>query len=79
MITWYNDFESSNVNRLGYSAETQEAHVEFKDKTGNVTSTWAYGRISFEDFELIHHAPSVGAAVNRHLVRGGIYSSRKVS
>ena len=78
-IEWHEDFSSSNVNRLGYDPEAQEAYVEFKGKDGNVTSTWAYSRVDRTEFEAIHTAPSVGSAVNKSLVRGGIYSSRKVS
>ena len=78
-MNWYNDFDSSNVNRIGYDPSTEECFVEFKDKSNNVTSTWGYSRVSAADFAAIHEAPSVGSAVNKNLVRAGIYSSRKVS
>jgi hypothetical protein len=78
-MNWYEDFTSSNVNRIGYDPSTEECFVEFKDKSNNVTSTWAYSRVSADDFEAIRTAPSVGSAVNRNLVRSGLYSSRKVS
>ena len=74
----YTDFESSNVASLGYDPEKQEAHVTFKDKSGNQTATWAYWPVPRADFDAIHTAPSVGRAVNQSLVRGGIYSSRKI-
>ena len=78
-MQWFNDFSSSNVNRIGYDPSTEEVHVEFKGKDGNVTSTWGYSRVSQADFDAIHTAPSVGSAVNKNLVRAGIYSSRKIS
>ena len=74
----YTDFESSNVSKLGYDPEKQEVHVTFKNKAGNDTATWAYWPVTWSDFEAIHTAPSVGSAVNKSLVRGGIYSSRKI-
>lgn len=86
MITWYDDFESSNIHRLGFDPERQEAHVEFQDKSGNLTSHWAYWSVSQADFAAVHAGMpdkngnlSVGAAVQKHLVRSGLYSSRKIS
>jgi hypothetical protein len=78
MIELYTGFTSSNVARLGYDPDTQEVFVTFKDKTGNETSTWSYSRVTRADFEAIKDAPSVGSAVNRTLVRSGLYSSRKI-
>ena len=74
----YSDFESSNVARLAFDPQTSEVFVTFKGKDGKTTSTWCYWPVSRADFDAIHHAPSVGSAVNRNLVRGGLYSSRKV-
>jgi len=77
-VETYTDFESSNVASLGYDPEKREVHVQFKDKAGNHTAKWAYWPVDRADFDTIRTAPSVGRAVNQSLVRGGIYSSRKV-
>ena len=78
MIQWHEDFQSSNVQRIGYDSENREVLVTFKDKAGNPTSTWGYSPVDRADFDAIHTAPSVGSAVNKGLVRSGAYSSRKV-
>ncbi len=79
MIEWFDDFQSSNVAQLGYNSSTQECYVQFKKSDGTLTAQWKYWRVPPAEFEAIHTAPSVGSAVNKGLVRSGLYSSEKVA
>ncbi len=79
MMQTYTDFSSSNIAELGYDEKKAEVLVKFKRKTGEITAEWIYWPVQPEEFDLIHHAISVGIAVNQYLVRSGQYNSRKIS
>jgi KTSC domain len=76
LMEWY-EVDSSNVAAIGYDPEEQKCRVIFKNKAGHKTATWDYWPVSRDVLMTIVEAVSVGAAVNRHLVKGGI-DSRKV-
>ncbi len=80
MMQAYTDFTpSSNIAELGYDEQTAVVRVSFKRKDGTTTGIYEYWPVQPEIFETIHHAISVGIAVNQYLVRSGVYNSRKIS
>jgi hypothetical protein len=58
--------ESSQLNAIGYDAETQTLAIQFKSKTG-VGSTYQYSNFTPEDFAAFKGAESIGSHFYKHI------------
>lgn len=54
---------SSNVNRIGYDAATQELHVEWRAKKGQAPKVSVYDGVPAHVARQVMNAPSIGEAL----------------
>ena len=76
MFTTVETPNSSNIERIGYSADALTVRVAFKRKDG--IALWEYWPVTEEDYIAIRDAESVGKAVHQYLVKGP-YQSKRVT
>jgi hypothetical protein len=68
---------SSNIASYASSPARSVLIVEFKDKAGNVTSTWEYVKVPPSIFEHAKKAESIGKFIRMRVI--GYYEGHEVS
>lgn len=69
--------DSSNIASFAYAPARSVLIVEFKDKAGNVTSTWEYDKVPPQIFVDAKRAESIGRFIRMRVI--GYYEGREIA
>lgn len=61
------DVQSSQINAIGHSAETNTLAIQFKNWKGEIGATYHYANFTADDFEAFRNAESLGKHFGKNI------------